>query len=101
LKRGRAGISDRRHHDRVHYGFDLVASVELGVELRKARAVDAAGEGIAAGERPAFEAAEAKQRVLRPADRLAELAVADHVDADIGFFSGALGDTFSHNPATN
>jgi len=31
--------------------------------------------------RPAFEAAQAIERVLRPADGFSELAVADHVDA--------------------
>src|SRR5207247_3884479 len=58
----------------------------------KPRPVDAAGERVAAGERPAFEAAEAKQRVLRPTDRLAELAVADDVDADAGLLALDLGD---------
>jgi hypothetical protein len=88
---GLPGICDRRHHDRIHHGFDLVARIELGIELGKPRAVDAAGEGIAAGERPALEAAQAKQRVLRPTDRLAELAVADDVDADISLLAHDLG----------
>src|SRR5262249_18704308 len=50
------------------------------------------GEGSGGGERAAFEAAEAKQRVLRPTDRLAELAVADDVDADVGLLAHDLGD---------
>src|SRR5262249_37366908 len=92
LQLGLPGIADRRHHARVHHGFDLVARIELGIELRKPRAVDAAGEWIAADERPTFEAAEAKQRVLRPTDRLAELAVADDVDADVGLLAHDLDD---------
>ena len=80
-------ISDRRHHDRVHDGFDLVARVELRVELRKTRPVDPTGERVAAGKRPPLEAAEAEQRVLRPADRFSELAVADDVDADLGLLA--------------
>src|SRR5215469_11013226 len=56
------------------------------------RAIDAAGEGIAAAERPALEAAETKQRVLRPTDRFSEFAVADDVDADIGLLAHDLGD---------
>jgi len=35
-------------------------------------------------DRPALEAAQALERVLRPADRLAEFAVARRVDADLG-----------------
>ena len=79
--------------DRIHDGLDLVARIEVGVELRKPRAVEAARERIGRGlERPALETAEAKQRVLRPADRLAELAVADHVDADVGLLPDDLTD---------
>ena len=92
LQLGLPAIGDRRHHDRVHHGFDLVARIELRIELGEPRAIDAAGEGIAAGEPPAFEAAEAKQRVLRPTDRFSELAVADDVDADIGLLAHDLGD---------
>src|SRR5262249_10155426 len=67
--------------------------IELGVELGEPAAVDAAGEGIAAGlERPPLEAAEPEQRVLRPADRLAELAVADDVEPDRGLPAHHLGD---------
>src|SRR5262249_62279907 len=45
----------------------------------------------AAGKRPPFEAAEAEQRVLRPADRFSELAVANDVDADLGLLAHDLG----------
>src|SRR5262249_43749280 len=85
------GIGDRRYHHRVHDGFDFVARIEFRVELRKARAVDAAGKWVAAGKRPPFEAAEAEQRVLRPADRFSELAVANDVDADLGLLAHDLG----------
>src|SRR6266446_1822881 len=91
LQLGLTGISDRRHHYRVHDGFDLVARIELRVELRKTRPVDATGERIAARKRPPLETAEAKERVLRPADRFSELAVADDVDADLGLLAHDFG----------
>src|SRR5262249_15008579 len=47
--------------------------------------IGAALEHIAARlERPALEAGEPLQHILRPADRLAELAVADHIYAGVG-----------------
>ncbi len=93
LQLGLSGIGDRPDRDRIHHGLDLVARIQVGIELGETRAVDAAGEGIGAGlERPALEAAEAKQRVLRPADRLPELTVADDVDADVGLLAHDLGD---------
>jgi hypothetical protein len=46
LQLGLAGIGDRRHRDRIHDGLDLVARIEVGVELRKPRPVEAAGERI-------------------------------------------------------
>src|SRR5262249_11479209 len=74
------------------HGGDAFALVELGVKVGKALAVGAALERVGPGlERPAFEAAEALERVLRPADRLAKLAVADHVHPDLGLLSHDLG----------
>src|SRR6185503_9980735 len=42
--------------------------------------------------RPALESAQALERVLRPADALAELAVARHVDAGGGLLAHYFGD---------
>ena len=61
--------------------------VELPVELREAGAVRAARKTVLAGRcRAPLESAEALQRVLRPADGFAELAVAHHVDARCSLF---------------
>src|SRR5262249_58909087 len=66
-------------------GRRAVGAVHLGVELGEARAVGAAPERVVAGLNFApLEAAQALERVLRPADGLAELAVARQVDADVG-----------------
>src|SRR5919204_566873 len=46
-------------------------------------------------DRAAFEAAQAFQRVLRPADRFSEFPVADHVDADLGLAVNDGGDGFA------
>ena len=74
-------------------GRDLFARVELGIELGEPLAVGAALERIGAGlDRPALEAAQALEHVLRPADRFAELAVADHVDAGLGLPAHDVGD---------
>jgi hypothetical protein len=71
--------------DRIHPGCDLFARVEFGVELGEAFSIGAALKWIGAGlDRTAFEAAQAFERVLRPADRFPEFAVADHVDAGLG-----------------
>src|SRR4029453_16304601 len=78
-------IGDRPDADRIQAGGDALARIELGIELRKARAVGAALERVLARlERPALETREPLQHILRPADRLAELAIADHVDSGIG-----------------
>ena len=61
LQFGLAGIGDRPHCDGIHDCFDLVARIEVGVELRKSCPVDAARERIGRRlERPAREPAEAK-----------------------------------------
>src|SRR5262249_53254907 len=78
-------IGDRPDADRVHGSGHALARIELGVELGEARPVGAALKRILARlERPALEAREPLQHILRPADRLAELAVADDVDPGIG-----------------
>jgi hypothetical protein len=93
LEFGEPAIGDRPGRDRVQHGLDFVAGIEIGVELGETGAVETAGEGIGARlERPALEAAEAEQRVLRPADRLAELTIADDVKADLGLPAHDVGD---------
>ena len=88
-----AGVADRTDADRIHRGRDAFARVELGVELGEFLAVDAALERVGARlERPPLEAAQAFEHVLRPADRLAELAVADDVDAGVGLLAHDGGD---------
>src|SRR5581483_8225672 len=75
-------LPDRRAR-RARHAARALAGIELGVELGEARPVRAAGERVLPGlDRPALEAREPLERVLRPADRLAELAVARDVDAD-------------------
>src|SRR5262249_50491837 len=70
-----------------------VARVEFRIELREALAIDPAREGIGAVlDRPALEAAQALQHVLRPADRFAELTVAHDVDAGLGLLAHDVGD---------
>src|SRR6185295_18306324 len=55
--------------------------------------VGAAGERIAGRrERPPLEAAHALDDILRPGNALAELAVADHVDAGLGLMAHHVGD---------
>src|SRR6185436_19631009 len=85
-----SGIRDRAHahrdpRARADRRGRAFGGVELTVELREARAVGAAREPVVL--RPgaaALEAGKALQSVLRPADGLAKLAVADHVDAGFG-----------------
>src|SRR5215470_4797456 len=79
------GIGDRSDAYRVHVCGNALASIELGVELGKARAVSAALEHIAARLKgAALEARQAIEHILRPADRLAELAIAHDVEAGVG-----------------
>jgi len=64
--------------------IDPLSLKNQDMPLGEARAISAAREGIGAGlRRPALEAREALERVLRPADRFAELAVARPVDAEL------------------
>ena len=66
--------------------------IELGIELGKSLPVGATRERIGGRlNRPALEAAQALERVLRPADGFPELAVADHVDAGRGLPADHLG----------
>ena len=79
------GIGDGSDADRVRPGRHLFARVELGIEFGEALAVGATLKWIGARlDRTALEAAQALERVLRPADRFPEFAVADHVDAGLG-----------------
>src|ERR1051325_2042458 len=85
-----SGIRDRAHahrdpRARADRRGRAFGGVELTVELREARAVGAAREPVVL--RPgaaALEAGKALQSVLRPADGLAKLALADHADAGFG-----------------
>ena len=81
LQLGLARIGDRPSADGFGVGVGGIARIHLGVEAREACAVRAGGEGVHATEGAALEAAEAGQRILRPADRLAELAIAGHIHA--------------------
>ncbi len=75
------GILDGSDADGLDGGGNAVVRVQLGVEFREAFAVGAAREWVGARfHRTPLKAGQPLQRILRPADRLAELAVADHVD---------------------
>jgi hypothetical protein len=71
----------------------LAGTIHLGVEFRKPIPVGALCKRIllVPYQRAALEAVESFQDVLRPADRLAELAVADNVDAGFGLFADDCG----------
>src|SRR5262249_60044478 len=88
-------IAGRADATRLRRGGDALARVERGVEVGEALAVGAALERVGVGpDGTALEAAEPLEHVLRPADRLAELAVADDVDPDLGL----LPHHFRHGP---
>src|SRR5512145_707116 len=89
---GLAGVTDRPHAhglpDRGERGRRRPArAVELVIELVKAGAVGSARNARRIFERAALEAAQPLQRVLRPADRLAELAITGHIDAGLGLLA--------------
>ena len=87
------GIGDGRDANRIHPGRDLFMRVELGIELGEALSIGAALKWIGTGlDRTAFEAAQPFERVLRPADRFPEFAVADHIDAGFGLAANDGGD---------
>src|SRR5262249_61975515 len=88
-----SGIGDGSDADRVHPGRNLFARVELGIEFGESLSIGAALKGIGTRlDRTALEAAQAFERVLRPADRFPEFAVADHVDAGLGLPADDTGD---------
>ena len=67
--------------------------VELGIELGEALAIRAALKWIAPRfDRAALEPAQTLQHVLRPADGLSKLPVADHIDAGFGLPADDIGD---------
>src|SRR5262249_52340558 len=85
LKLRLPGIGDGSDANRIRPGRDLFARVKFGVELGKPFSISAALKWIGTRlDRTAFEAAQAFERVLRPADRFPEFTVADHVDAGLG-----------------
>ncbi len=93
LQLGLAGIGDRPDAHRLDGGGDAFAGVELGIKFGELLAVDAAGKRIAARlDRPPLKTAQPFEHVLRPADRFAELAVADDVDAGFGLLVHHLRD---------
>src|SRR4051794_25465511 len=67
--------------------------VELGIELGEALAIRAALKWITPrSDRAALEPAQALQHVLRPADGLSKLPVADHIDAGFGLPADDISD---------
>ena len=66
--------------------------IQFGIEILEPFAIGAALERIAAvPDRPPLETAQPLEYVLRPTDRLAELAVADDIDADLGLLLNDFG----------
>ncbi len=94
LQLGLSGIGDRPDADGLDRCRHAFARIELGVEFGEFLAVDAAREGImgAGLDLAPLKTAQAFQHILRPADRFAELAVADDVDADFGLVAHDFGD---------
>ena len=94
LEQSLPGVFDRRDRDRIGDRLDVVLGIEHLVEVGEALAVGALGERVAGGrvERPPLEPGNPLDDVLRPGNALAELAVADHVDADLGLLADHLGD---------
>src|SRR5262249_13043540 len=74
-------------------GGNAFARVELGIELGETFAIGPALERIGPLRNgAALEAAQPLQPVPRPADRLAELPLADHLDPDLGLLTHDPGD---------
>src|SRR5262249_33557439 len=93
------GIGDRPDADRVRARGDLFARIELGVEFGEALPIGPRLKRVCPGlPGTTLEAAQAFERVLRPADRFAEFAVADHVDTDLGLAPNDRGDGFGQAP---
>src|SRR5262249_53597273 len=93
LQLGLAGVADRPDTHRLARGGDAVARIELGIELGETFAVGAALERIVARlHRTPLESGQYRQQILRPRDRLAELAVAHHVEAGLGLPAHHLAD---------
>src|SRR5438067_8180229 len=85
-------IGDWSDADRIKSGRNAFAGVELGIELREARAVGAALEDIGAGhERAALESAQPLEHILRPADRFSKLAIAYDINPGVGLAAHDLG----------
>src|SRR5262245_8480301 len=77
----------------AHSG-EALRGLVLVVEIRKVPAILAGDRGAEAGGviRALLETGNPLQHISRPADRLAEFAVADDVDADLGLPLDHLGD---------
>jgi hypothetical protein len=86
------GVFDRRDRNRIGDRLDVILRVELLVELGEALAIRALSERVARRrvERPPFESRDTLDHVLRPGDALAELAVADDIDPDLGLVANHL-----------
>ena len=92
-ERGLTRIGDGTDANRISGRGDTFARIELGIEFGKSFPVGAARERIGARFHwPALEPAQTFERILRPADALSELAVADHVDAGRSLPAHDLGD---------
>src|ERR1700683_2523628 len=77
---------------------ETLGFVILGIEFGKPFAVPSFGDDLAGLETDAgalLEAGEAFENVARPACRLAKLAVADDVDADVGLLADDPPDGFA------
>ena len=93
LELGLPRIRDGSDADRIDRGGHPFARIELGIEIGEPLPVAAALKRIGARlDRSALEPAQPLERVLRPADRLPELAVADDVDAGGRLPAHDLGD---------
>jgi len=86
-------IDNRPNAGRFSGGRHALALVRFGIKFGKTFAVDAAGERVAARfDRPPLESAQAFEDILGPADRFAELTVADDVDSGLGLLAYDDGD---------
>ena len=99
LQRVMAGVRDRADaHGIAHDVLESLRLVVLGVELGEALDVGARAErALRVGRRAVrvgavLESVEPFEDVARPADRLAELAITDEIDPDLGLLPHDVAD---------
>jgi hypothetical protein len=99
LERVVAGVRDRADaHGIAHDVLESLSLVVLGVELGEALDVGARAErALRVGRRgvrvgAVLESVEPLEDVARPTDRLAELAIADEIDPDLGLLPHDVAD---------